>query len=416
MELHEIEEAFRLHDSTFKRFLPAQLKALHEWEGLRAALVHYPTGTGKTKTMLAMMAARGETEIVVVTPPITQPKWIREGKMLGITVIAMSHAKFRMKDVKLHRHRSVIVDEFHLLGGHTGAGWTKFDRFARGSTGNIIIGSATPNYNDAERCYCIQHVINPEEAKGGFLAFIYKHCKTEQNPFGAIPKVTGFLHYDSAAEFLADQPGVIYLPDEAPDILVNFGDEDPDALSEEFLDYNLDRSRNRIMASMMEIRSRSSLYTLIEPTTEKINDWTAEHLGRLLGDALDGQKPVILFAQRSTVARALADLHDEAATGETDPEMIWFFSYGYLDGSLSSKKKDQVFQDFLDGKFRILIGTATMATGADGIDKMCDSLVIVDDTDDASLRRQLIGRILPRGIVKPEDYDNKVAYRLYGKD
>jgi hypothetical protein len=28
---------------------------------------------------------------------------------------------------------------------------------------------------------------------------------------------------------------------------------------------------------------------------------------------------------------------------------------------------------------------------------VCDTLVILDDTDDDALRRQLIGRILPRG-------------------
>ena len=52
---------------------------------------------------------------------------------------------------------------------------------------------------------------------------------------------------------------------------------------------------------------------------------------------------------------------------------------------------------FLSGRRRILIGTASLATGLDGLDKVCDTLIIVDDTDDNSLRRQLVGRILPRG-------------------
>jgi hypothetical protein len=45
----------------------------------------------------------------------------------------------------------------------------------------------------------------------------------------------------------------------------------------------------------------------------------------------------------------------------------------------------------------MLIGTATLATGTDGLDKVCNTLFIVNDTDDDALRRQLIGRILPRG-------------------
>jgi hypothetical protein len=38
-----------------------------------------------------------------------------------------------------------------------------------------------------------------------------------------------------------------------------------------------------------------------------------------------------------------------------------------------------------------------LATGTDGLDRVCDTLVILDDTDDDALRRQLIGRIMPRG-------------------
>lgn len=45
----------------------------------------------------------------------------------------------------------------------------------------------------------------------------------------------------------------------------------------------------------------------------------------------------------------------------------------------------------------MLVATATLATGTDGLDKVCDTLLILQDTQDDSLRRQLIGRILPRG-------------------
>jgi hypothetical protein len=45
----------------------------------------------------------------------------------------------------------------------------------------------------------------------------------------------------------------------------------------------------------------------------------------------------------------------------------------------------------------VLIGTDALATGIDGIDVECDHLLIFDDTEDPSMRRQLIGRVLPRG-------------------
>ena len=56
------------------------------------------------------------------------------------------------------------------------------------------------------------------------------------------------------------------------------------------------------------------------------------------------------------------------------------------------------------------MGTTALATGTDGIDKVCDTLVIVDDVDDAALRRQLIGRILPRGL--DTDLTNKRVLRF----
>ena len=73
-------------------------------------------------------------------------------------------------------------------------------------------------------------------------------------------------------------------------------------------------------------------------------------------------------------------------------------------------------QQLLDGEIRVLIGTASLATGTDGIDKICNEMIIVDDTDDDALRRQLVGRILPRGDVKPGDYLEKIAYRFTYED
>ena len=68
-----------------------------------------------------------------------------------------------------------------------------------------------------------------------------------------------------------------------------------------------------------------------------------------------------------------------------------------ITGKTSKEVKDKILQEFRYGLHKVLIGTATLATGTDGLDRVCDTLVILDDTDDDALRRQLIGRILPRG-------------------
>lgn len=66
-------------------------------------------------------------------------------------------------------------------------------------------------------------------------------------------------------------------------------------------------------------------------------------------------------------------------------------------GSTPTWRKNEILEEFRKGHVPVLLGTASLATGPDGLDKVCDTMIIVDDTDDDSLRRQLVGRILPRG-------------------
>lgn len=84
--------------------------------------------------------------------------------------------------------------------------------------------------------------------------------------------------------------------------------------------------------------------------------------------------------------------------------------YDLVTGKMSTKRKHEIIDKFRRQQLDVLIGTATLATGTDGLDKVCDLMVIVHDTDDASLRRQLIGRILPRGA--DSDTSLKQIYRL----
>jgi superfamily II DNA or RNA helicase len=80
-----------------------------------------------------------------------------------------------------------------------------------------------------------------------------------------------------------------------------------------------------------------------------------------------------------------------------------------LTGKTTAKRKAEIINDFRAGRTEVLVATATLATGTDGLDKVCDRLLIVQDTQDDSLRRQLVGRILPRGDADDSD---KEFYRL----
>jgi superfamily II DNA or RNA helicase len=384
----------------FRDWFPAQLAVFALWEQAPndRMCVYYPTGQGKTRIMLTSIYLRDYLGVVIVAPPSTHAKWIHDAKVLGLKAEVMSHAKFRMADTKLSRHTAIIVDEFHLLGGQKGQGWKKLDRLATGLQAPLIIGSATPNYNDAERVYCIAHVLNPLDNRGGYDAWLYQHCITEPNPFSRIPIVKGFRQYADAEHTLAAMPGVAYLPDEAPDILQPV--PLPFDLSEEFDEYGLDERNSRIMASLMEKRHQNRLQQIIGE-----DGLLRPHVYDRLQQATESTDgPLLVFAAHSTVADALALTYDRDGV-----------KYGYVNGKTSTRIKEERIEEFRRGKLDVLIGTATLATGTDGIDKVCDTMVILDDTDDDSLRRQLVGRILPRGESAP-DYSKKVALQFIYKE
>ena len=361
----------------------------------RRGCLFHRTGAGKSVTSLAMVKVSGFDQALVIAPPITHDSWLPLADEFGMTIQVISHAKFRMPNFKVSRTVPIICDEFHMLGGVHGKGWKKFDRIAAGVNAPIIACSATPNYNDAERVYCIQHALDPFNTKGGFLDFVYKHCTTEPNHFGATPIVTGFRNYADAAEYLSALPYVAYLPDdtvlEIQNIVLNLRKY----LPPELLGMGLNHRTRRITASAMEERHQVKYHKLLDSMGLLRLD-VYEVLSELVGNATT---PVLLYCSSSQVARGLADLCEAHNV-----------SYGLITGAVSTTQKALIKQSFIDGELDVLIGTSSLATGMDGVDKMCDTLIIVDDTDDDALRRQLMGRILPRGL--DTDTTGKSVYRL----
>lgn len=358
--------------------------------------LYYKTGAGKSITALMMLAIIGELDALVIAPPSTHDTWVKQGADLNIKVTAMSHSKFRDKGTKVDRYTAVIADEMHLFGKNTGKGWMKLDALARGLQAPIIMASATPNYNDAERVYCIQHVLDPASAKGGMLEFLYKHCDTEQDPFSQTPKVTGFKNYPDAAAYLADLPGVFYLPD---DLVYTIQDYPiAEKIPQEFLNFGYNRRKGRLVASIIEERHDKVAFSLIND-----GDFIESDVLDFVLDKLDDAvESVLIFCAHSSVARALSNtLNAQCPTP---------IRHDLVTGTTTKVKKAAAINRFRSGEIEVLIGTASLATGTDGMDKVCDTLIIVDDTDDDSLRRQLIGRIMPRG--KAASAAHKSVHRL----
>ena len=236
-------------------------------------------------------------------------------------------------------------------------------------------------------------MLDPHSCRGGYLNFIYAHCTTEPNHFGRVPNVTGFQRFASAAEYLAALPGVMYLPD---DLVYEIEDlEVKVAIPSELETYGLNRRAGRILASQIEERhARVNLGLVDDCGTVRADIYQV--LADLVGAATT---PSLVFAAHSTVAEALG-----VSLRENE------VAHAVVTGGTSRKQKDQLIGSFLAGDLRVLVGTASLATGTDGLDKMCDQLIILDDTDDDSLRRQLVGRIMPRGV--DTDASGKSVYRI----
>lgn len=376
-------------------FFPHQAEAF-EWvekEQPERLCFYYPTGKGKTLTSLVSMKLLGQNEVLVVAPPATHPEWMAAASKVGLYVMCISHAKFRQKGYALSRRRAIIADEFHLFGGHTGQGWLKLKRLSLSLEAPLILMSATPNYNDAERVYCLQSILDAPSVAGGFIQFLYTHCKTEQNPFGMTPLVNGFLHFPSAVEYLASLRNVLFIPDE----LVYQIEEVPLVIpvNDAFESFGYDERGHRIMASLMETRHRRVFNALVaDDGGLSAVAWT-ELLRVLL--ATSGQ--TLVYCDHATVAAAVALTLQRVGT-----------SAALVTGQMTANAKHAALATFKAGGVDVLVGTASLATGTDGLDKVCDLLVIVDDTDDASLRRQLIGRIMPRG--EDDDASGKRVVRF----
>jgi len=338
--------------------------------------LYYRTGSGKTLTALLCMEGWEQSEVLVIAPPSTHDHWVSWAETLGIAVDTISHAKFRMSHYKLSKTKALIVDEMHLLGGYKAAGWKKLNLLARHLEAPIVLASATPNYNDADRVYCIEKILHPDRSKG-YLAFLYENCTLEMNHFSQTPDVTGFKEYPDAAAYLAAMDNVAYLPDnveyEIDEVAYSF------ELEPAFHDYGLLSRSHKLAASQIEKEHARILYSTVDRT-----GFLHKPLQELVEQHING--PTLIFCNHSSIAEATK--RSFATKGYTTV---------LVTGKTTAAVKQRNLDAFRSGDVNLLIGTASLATGTDGLDKVCNTLIILDDIQDDSLRRQLIGRILPRG-------------------
>lgn len=377
----------------------------------RACLYHR-TGAGKTITALLMMrqsylgwlfdeeVALNDPQILVVAPPSTHDSWAKAAKEFLLNIRTVSHSKFRQKDFKISRSTPIIVDEFHLLGGHTSMGWKKLNAIEKHLEAPLIILSATPNYNDIERCYCVQTIINRPSTAGGYINFIYQHCETKQNPYGKEPIVTGLRNFKDAEAYLVNLPRVFFLEDTVIK-QVNLIDR-PIRVPVDTTDidvFGLDHNKGVVAGSIMG-RMWLHKFAVYLTDIQELRPEVREELDYLLGQTAG---KVLIYCESSRIAAAVMDAIDMSYHGSSQ------LSCGLVTGASGERGRRDV-EAFKNGELEFLVCTATIGTGTDGLDKVCDMLIIVDDTPDDAKRRQIMGRILPRGL--DADASNKVFYRF----
>ena len=410
-----IDRAARLFG--YETWMQHQIDAFDYWkfdsDTPERMLLHYTTGGGKTSTALVCLWLSGIKEALVLAPLSTHKEWREAAALLGIDVTLVTHQKFRQKTFRTKRDMPIVVDEFHMLGKQTGVGWKKMRRLAASLAAPLIMCSATPNYNDAERCYCIEAILSPTTAKGGYLQWLYLNCDTTQNPFGMTPLVSGFKLHSTAAEYLKTLPGALYLPDPyAPvihDIVLDHAV--PDEFTRLGVVRHYELQTPTIVASQMEERHQVKKFNLIDfdtPLNPALREDVYDELIQIAGNSVT---PIMVFSMSAAVAKALtytAATHGARVgliTGDTTSISRSDTSY------VNTTNRSDVLNEFKNGRLDMLVGTAAISTGTDGLDRCCDTLVILDDTDDPSLRRQLMGRILPRGTAAA-DISHKQFYRI----
>ncbi|WZB38422.1 DNA helicase [Microbacterium phage YellowPanda] len=388
--LFRAADAHKPEGQRFETWKESQTEAHNQWDGLtpgkagknlpvlRVQLLLFPTGEGKSKTSLAQIASRGYDEVYIVAPPKTHPSWQRDANVLGIHVELMSHKAFRER--KKFSRKPFIIDEVHMLGSRTGDGWKRLHRMAD-SMPALVMCSATPNYNKPERAFCID-IIGETNPISSYEQWFTEHCTTEPNRFSYYPTITGFKKFESAIDFLVARPWVSYVEDTATWTPGELKLPRPDLSVFETVNYS--RRHHRLMNSDMEKRHKRTDLLFINERGMIRNSVLLKVLHMM--EQYPDRRKWLIFCMHKTVAQALYKSVEGALI---------------IDGDTKTTDVDDIIQAFsANNGADWLIGTTALATGVDGIDKVCTSMLILDDIEgDNAKRRQLIGRILPRGTA-----------------
>lgn len=379
-------------ESVLKRFVkdfdgwkPSQNDAYQAWEALelKRCLLFFPTGEGKTYTSLALIRVRGWKEVNVIAPKKTHGGWESAARLMGMKLHLYSPELFIQPKTRFERDIPWIVDEVHRLGERAAAGWQRFERMMRKFHHEVVLMSATPNYNKAERAFCLDVLADPSAIRN-YMDWLIFHGEVEASRYSIYPNFVKFKRHETVIDYLSSKRWCFYIEDTADWTRVTL--ELPNHYNEIFERYGYSRMHKRVVASLMEKYHK------------RVDQQFIDHRGMIHDDIWEkilevawqytNFKQWLMFCSHKTVADALrktfqVHMHEE----------VWT-----IDGDTKGGDVEPIKKAFVASDRGILIGTTAIAEGLDGLDKTCHALLILDDIrGDHAKRRQVIGRILPRG-------------------
>lgn len=375
MRIEEIEERLGVKLMTHQHAVAQNL--LQQKAPQRIGIFHR-MGAGKTITGLTALAVLDQPTALIVAPKSTHDSWIATASKLGMIVTVISVEKFRQPSFKVRKTEAILVDEMHSLSTQRGQGWKKLHAIMQSLEAPLVIMSATPQYNDAERAYCMARLVAADSVAPNFLEFVYRYFETKANPYSTIPKVVGIKPpFKNEVELLCSFPTISYLGDpRTVDIIEHEIKIHPPKY---WTDYHVSLREDRIGDSFLGIRKLEERLLYLDDDG-MLRDEIVEELNKIIDLA---EQKVLVFSNSQVVASAAAKA---------------LSTYEYS-GKTANRERSAILDAFIDTEaLSVLVGTSALATGTDGMDKVCDTLILLVDTDDAVKRKQLIGRILPRGL------------------
>lgn len=364
---------------------------LRSGQDIKNALLYFTMGKGKTLTAI-QAAVNAQTlgfidKVFVVAPPSTHKQWnLLLGKYLRVKVKVVSHQWLGKNPEFLQYNLSralAIVDEVHQ-SANRGKTLTKaVTRLIRACFASLLM-SGTPFRNKEERLYVVHDWLFGNA--GSYEAWLHTHCNTKPDRFAYYPKFVSFKAGE--IEDFLNQIDIV-----GPKRIF----VEKESLLFKKIEINLPMKNYR--ADILKT------YSIYGNTRMQVSNSVRQKLAYLnylkYCEYIDRNDSgdMVLYSPRNDVLdiiRTYAEKSPIVYSFSSKVSRLYFENYNgtayQVDGKTSKKKKEEAIAMYKKSG-GIMFATDSISTGTDGLQEATNTIIILDDTMDATNREQLIGRI-----------------------